>query len=75
MSLDLLVAEGIDANGEVSGLGWAGVHIAVVLWQKVDVVEHKAGSVAPLPRLQEPGVHDGPLVEGRVASLKTNVHS
>ena len=53
----------------------AGVHVAIVFWDEVHVVEDHALEVVHLQRFLEGRVHDTPFVERQVPVLLTHKHN
>ena len=54
----------------MSGKFVACVHVLVVLWYKVHIMEDKAIEIPVAPRLDKTGIHEPALVERLVARLK-----
>ena len=68
----VLVAHFVNGDGHVARLRRTRVHIAVVLWNEVDVVKDKALERVLLERLDERDVHDPRLVERVLAVLRNS---
>jgi len=71
---DLLVSHLVDGDGHMSRLLRTGVHVSIVLRDKVDVVEHKALERVLLQSFDERDVHDSRLVERMFAVLQRQQH-
>ena len=61
---NLLISHVVYGYRHVSGLRWTGIHVSIVFWDQVHVMENKALISIQLESLHKGNVHDPCFVEG-----------